>query len=188
MKTMHMAKRASALLCMALALMLCLQTNSYAGLIGTKDIDNGVNIAIKNLRDKKGPAEVLDRAKGILVFPGVFKGAMGLGGQYGEGALRVWGKTDGYYSIGSISFGLSLGGEKKSIILAFMTDDALKNFREGSGWTIGGEGSLAVITVGAGYEGSIATVNKPIIAFVFGEKGLMYDLSLNGSKVTRINK
>ena len=98
------------------------------------------------------------------------------------------GKKEGYYNIGAISFGLSFGGEKKSIVIAFMTDDALKNFKEGSGWTIGGEGSLAVITVGAGYEGSVATVNKPIIAFVFGEKGLMYDLSLNGSKVSKIDR
>ncbi len=188
MKTMNIVKRASALLCMAFALMFGLQTDSYAGLISTRDINDGANIAIKNLREKKGPAEVLDKAKGILVFPGVFKAAIGLGGEYGEGAFRVGGRTEGYYSIGAVSFGLSLGGEKKSIVLAFMTDDALKNFREGSGWTIGGEGSLAVVTVGAGYENSIATVNKPIIAFVFGEKGLMYDLSLNGAKVTKINK
>ncbi len=181
-------KAAAFVVCMVFALMFCLQANSYAGLISTSDINGGVDIALKNLKEKQGPREVLDRAKGILVFPGVFKGAMGIGGQYGEGALRVGGRTDGYYSIGAISIGLSLGGEKKSIVFAFMTDDALKNFREGSGWTIGGEGSLAVLTVGAGYENSIATANKPIIAFVFGEKGLMYDLSLNGAKVTKINK
>lgn len=179
-------KRIVSLLCMAFVVMFCLQSYSYA--VSAEDINRGVDMSLKALREKKGPAEVLDKAKGILVFPGVFKGAIGLGGEYGEGALKVWGKTDGYYNIGAISFGLSLGGEKKSIVIAFMTDDALKNFREGSGWTIGGEGSLAVVTVGAGYENSIATVNKPIIAFVFGEKGLMYDLSLNGAKVTKIKR
>jgi lipid-binding SYLF domain-containing protein len=187
MERIGVVKGSFAVLCMAFALIFCLQADSYA-LISSRDINEGADIAIRNLREKKGSAEALDKAKGILVFPGVFKGAIGLGGQYGEGALRVGGKTEGYYSIGSISFGLSLGGEKKSIVIAFMTDDALKSFREGSGWTIGGEGSLAIITVGAGYETSIATVNKPLIAFVFGEKGLMYDLSLAGSKVTKINR
>ena len=186
MKTMHMVRGVASLLCMAFVVMFCLETNLYA--VSAEDIHRGVDISLKSLREKKGPAEVLDTAKGVLVFPGVFKGAIGLGGEYGEGALRVRGKTDSYYNIGAISFGLSLGGEKKSVVIAFMTDDALKNFKEGSGWTIGGEGSLAVVTVGAGYEGSIATVNKPIIAFVFGEKGLMYDLSLNGSKVTKIQR
>jgi lipid-binding SYLF domain-containing protein len=186
MKTMHIARGVVSILCIAFVSMFCLETYSYA--VSAKDINRGVEIALKTLHEKKGAAEILDKAKGVLVFPGVFKGAIGLGGEYGEGALREWGRSVGYYNIASISFGLSFGGEKKSIVIAFMTDDALKNFKEGSGWTIGGEGSLAVVTVGAGYEGSIATVNKPIIAFVFGEKGLMYDLSLNGAKVTKINR
>ena len=186
MKTTHMVRGAVSLLCMVFVLIFGLQTYSYA--VSATDIKAGVDLSLKTLRNTEGVGDVIDKAKGLLVFPGVFKGAIGLGGEYGEGALREWGKSVGYYSIGAISFGLSLGGEKKSIVIAFMTDDALKNFKEGSGWTIGGEGSLAVVTVGAGYEGSVATVNKPIMAFVFGEKGLMYDLSLNGSKVTKINR
>lgn len=176
---------AAAIVCMALALMFGVATDSYA-LISARDINDGVDITLKNLREQKGAAEILNKAKAVLVFPSVFKGAIGFGGEYGEGALRIKGKTDGYYNIGAISFGFSLGGAKKSVVLAFMTDEAVKNFKSGSGWTIGGEGSLAVITVGASAAGSIATANKPIIAFVFGEKGLMYDLSLNGAKVTKI--
>lgn len=186
MKAMHMARGAFSLVCIIVALAFLATDNLYA--VSAKDIDSGADAVLKTLREKQGAREVLNKAKGILVFPGVFKGAIGLGGEYGEGCLRVWGHTDGYYSIGAISFGLSFGGEKKSIVITFLTDEALKNFKEGSGWTIGGEGSLAVVTVGAGYEGSIATVNKPIIAFVFGEKGLMYDLSLNGAKVSKIDR
>lgn len=187
MKTIYMLKGALSVLCMVFILMFCVQTNSHAALISAKDIDQGVDVALKTLHEKKGPGEILDKAKGILVFPGVFKGAIGLGAEYGEGALRIRGKSDSYYNIANISFGFSLGGEKKSIVIAFMTDDSLKNFKEGSGWTIGGEGSLAVVVVGAGYENSIATANKPLIAFVFSEKGLMLDLSLAGAKVTKIN-
>lgn len=187
MGTMHVVKRAASLLCMAFALVFCFGVvSAYA--VSADDINRGVDISLKSLHEKKGAGEVLDKAKGVLVFPGVFKGAIGLGGEYGEGALRVNGRTEGYYNIGAISFGFSLGGEKKSVVIAFMTDDALKSFREGSGWTIGGEGSLAVVTIGAGYENSVATMNKPIIGFVFGEKGLMYDLSLNGAKVSKINR
>ena len=181
-----MIRRALALSCMAFALMFCFEVNSYA--VSAEDINRGIDISLKNLSEKQGPREVLEKAKGILVFPGVFKGAIGIGGEYGEGGLRVNGKTDGYYNIAALSFGLSLGGEKKSIVIAFMTDNALKDFKEGSGWTIGGDGSLAVVVVGAGYEGSIATSNKPILAFVFGEKGLMYDLSLDGAKVSKIER
>lgn len=180
-------KTIASVLCMVFALTFGFEVNSYA-LISAADVNNGADIAIKTLREKKGPAEVLDKAKGVLIFPGVFKGAIGFGGEYGEGVLRVGNKADSYYNIAAVSFGFSLGGEKKSIVFAFMTDDALKNMKEGSGWTIGSEASLAVAVVGAGSEASIATVNKPIIAFVFGEKGLMYDLSLNGAKVTRMNK
>ncbi len=187
MKTIQMVRGTLSFLCMAFVLMFCVQAESRAALISAKDINNGVDTALKTLNEKKGANEILNKAKGVLVFPGVFKGAIWIGGEYGEGALRIKGKTDSYYNIADISFGLSLGGEKKSIVIAFMTDDALKNFKEGSGWTIGGEGSLAVVTVGAGYENSVATANKPLIAFVFGEKGLMGDLSLNGAKVTKIN-
>ena len=143
---------------------------------------------IQQMPDQGIPGSLMEKCSAIAIFPSTVSAALGIGGEYGEGGLRVRGWKDGYYSIAAISFGLEFGGEKKSIVFAFLTDDALKNFKEGSGWTIGGEGSLAVVTMGAGYESSIATANKPIIAFVFGEKGLMYDLSLNGAKVTKIQR
>ena len=186
MKIISVVNKLCFILCAVFTVTCFSQTYSYA--VSANDINRGIDISLKTLREKQGPREVLDKAKGVLVFPGVFKGAIGLGGEYGEGALKIGGRTDSYYSIAALSFGLSLGGEKKSIVIAFMTDNALKNFKEGSGWTIGGEGSVAVAVVGAGYEGSVATVNKPIIAFVYGEKGLMYDLSLDGAKVSKINR
>ena len=85
MKTMHLVREAFSFLCMAFALMFCFEVNSYA--VSAKDIDSGADVALKTLRDIKGGGEVIDQAKGILVFPGVFKGAAGVGAQYGEGAL-----------------------------------------------------------------------------------------------------
>jgi len=186
MKTMYTAKRIFSLFCVIFVLTFCLQTYSYA--VSAKDIDDGVEISLKTLRGINGGSDVINKAKGLLIFPGVFKGAIGIGGEYGEGALRIRGNKAGYYSTAAASIGFQLGGEKKSIIIAFMTDDALKNFRNSDGWKIGADASVAVIAIGAGTQVSSAISNKPIVAFVFGEKGLMYDLSLNGAKVTKIQR
>jgi len=186
MKAMNIVRGAFFLLCIVFVSMFCLETYSYA--VSAKDIDAGVEVSLKALRDIKGGGDVINKAKGLLIFPGVFKAGIGIGGEYGEGALRIHGKTVDYYSTAAASIGFQLGGEKKTIIIAFMTDEALKNFRDSQGWKIGADASVAVVTLGAGAEISSAVANKPIIGFVFGQKGLMYDLSLNGAKVTKLQR
>lgn len=186
MKMVHMVKRMFPLLCMVFALICFSATHSYAVTAAT--IDEGVGVALQKLSDIEGGQDIINKAKGMLVFPSVFKAAAGLGGEYGEGALRVGGRTVGYYSTAAASLGLQLGGQKKSIIIAFMDDQALKNFRDSKGWKIGVDASVAVINVGSGTQMSSAISNKPIVAFVFDEKGLMVDLSLNGAKVTKIKR
>lgn len=186
MKKMRMAKRMFSLLCLGFVLALFMQNYSYA--VSAKDIDTGVEKSLNTLRDINGGSDVINKAKGLLVFPGVFKAGIGIGGEYGEGALVINNKTVDYYSTAAASIGFQLGGQKKSIIIAFMTDEALKNFRDSMGWKIGVDASVAVIAVGAGTQLSSAISNKPIVAFVFGEKGLMYDLSLNGAKVSKIKR
>jgi lipid-binding SYLF domain-containing protein len=92
-----------------------------------------------------------------------------------------------YYKIAAGSLGPQLGGQVKSVIIAFLTPQAYDNFRLSSGWKIGADASVAVINVGA--EGSITTdqlENKSIIAFVFDQKGLMYNFSLVGSRIFKI--
>ena len=111
-----------------------------------------------------------------------------VGGEYGEGALRIGGKTVDYYSTASASVGFQLGGQQKTVILVFMQDEALKQFRDSSGWKAGVDGSVALIKVGA--DGSIdtTTIKDPIVGFVFSQKGLMYNLTLEGSKFTKLDK
>jgi lipid-binding SYLF domain-containing protein len=186
MKKMHMVKGALSFLCMVLVSVFCLGTYSYA--VSAKTIDAGVEPSLKNLRDINGGSDVIDKAKGLLVFPGVFKAAAGAGAEYGEGVLMINGRMTDYYSTAAASLGLQVGGEKKSLIIAFMTDEALNNFRKSKGWEIGADASVAVITAGAGSTISSAISNKPIVAFVFDHKGLMLDLSLNGAKVTKIQR
>ena len=154
-----------------------------------KEIDIGVDVALEQFeQDVKGGKEFLKSAKGVLVFPSVIKAGIGIGGEYGEGALRIGGKTVEYYNTAAASIGFQLGAQSKRVLLVFMQNNALKNFRASSGWEAGVDGSVALIELGTG--GSIDTTNikDPIVGFVFGNKGLMYNLTLEGSKYTKIVK
>ncbi len=132
--------------------------------------------------------ELVKNAKGVLVFPSVFKMGIGIGGEYGEGALQVKGKSVDHYSTAAASIGLQLGAQKKSIVVIFQQDDALNKFRASSGWKAGVDASIAVVTVGAGGEMDTAKLNEPIIGFIFGQAGLMYNLTLEGAKFTKIQR
>jgi lipid-binding SYLF domain-containing protein len=152
-----------------------------------QEIDISVDVALDEFAQQvRGGKEFLASAKGALVFPGVLKAGFGIGGEYGEGALRIGGKTVDYYSTAAASFGFQLGAQSKRIVIVFMQADALKKFRASQGWEAGVDGSVALITLGVG--GSIDTTNikEPIIGFVFSNKGLMYNLTLEGSKYTKL--
>ena len=157
---------------------------SNAMAVTAEEIDAGVKRSLKMLEDVRGGQAALNRAAGALVFPAVFKAGIGLGGEYGEGALIINGKTVDYYNTAAASIGFQLGVQKKTIILLFMDKEALKQFQYSSG----SDASVTVIAIGA--DGSIDTskTNKPIVAFVFDQKGLMYNLSLEGAKITKIRK
>jgi len=131
--------------------------------------------------------EMVAMAEGVLVMSSVVKGGFIVGGDYGEGALRVGGKTVSYYNLVTGSFGLQVGGEAKDIVILFMTDDALKKFRAGTGWEVGVDGNVALANFGGGERIDFITMKDPIIGFVFDAKGLMADISLNGAKFTKIN-
>jgi len=173
-------------------LFLCLFVFSGAGNVSAKtakEIDIGVDATLEQFqKEVKGGKEFLKSAKGVLVFPSVIKAGFGIGGEYGEGALRIHGKTVDYYSTAAASIGFQLGAQSKSVILVFMEDSALKQFRESSGWEAGVDGSVALVELGTG--GSIDTTNvkDPIVGFIFGNKGLMYNLTLEGSKFTKLKR
>ena len=152
-----------------------------------KAIDVAVDVTLEQFKkDIKGGDEFLKSAKGVLVFPSVIKAGIGVGGEYGEGALRIGAKTADYYSTAAASIGLQLGIQSKRIIIVFMQDDALKKFRESKGWEAGVDGSVALVELGAGGTIDTTTIKDPIVGFVFGNKGLMFNLTLEGSKYTKI--
>ncbi len=135
-----------------------------------------------------GAREAASKAAGILVFPTIVKGGFGVGAEYGEGALLVGGRTAGYYNSVSASIGFQLGLQKRSVIIMFMTQSALDQFRRTKGWKIGADASVAVITVGVGGAIDTNKLTSPVVGFVIDPKGLMYNLTLEGSKISRISR
>ena len=188
-RSMDMTKRVFTILVFAAYLTFItgvfLATTSYAKT--AKEINSEVNAALKLFPQYvKGGKEFLQAAKGVLVIPNIVKAGLGVGGEYGEGALRIDEKTVEYYSIAAGSVGFQIGAQKTNLILVFMQEEALKNFRRSSGWKAGVEGSVAFIDVGK--EKSIDTVNikDPIVAFMFGQKGLMASATVEGAKFTKL--
>src|SRR6187200_1197851 len=152
------------------------------------EIDASVSRTLQSFERQIGGArELANKAAGILVFPSVVKAGIGLGGEYGEGIMLNQQKVVGYYNLISASFGFQLGVQERSVIIMFMTRDALDQFDRIAGWKVGVDGSVAIITVGIG--GSIDTdkITQPVIGFIIDQKGLMYNLTLEGSKISRIN-
>jgi lipid-binding SYLF domain-containing protein len=151
-------------------------------------IDARTDRALAEFReDVSGADAVLAKAAGVLVFPSIKKAGIGIGGEYGQGALRVNGRTVSYHSTASASIGFQLGAQARRQIIVFLDPKALEKFRLSDGWEIGVDASVTVITIGAGGAIDATQLNQPIVAFVFDSKGLMYNLSLEGSKISEIH-
>lgn len=153
------------------------------------EIEASVHGTLENFYQQvRGGRELAGKAFGILVFPSVVKAGIGIGGEYGEGALVVGGRVRSYYNTVAASVGFQLGVQSRSVIIMFMTQGAYNQFRGTAGWKVGVDGSVAIITVGIG--GSIDTnkITSPVIGFVLDPTGLMYNLTLEGSKITQISR
>ncbi len=171
--------------CLALVFSFLLAATSYAKT--AKKINAEVNAALKLFSQHvNGGKEFLQSAKGVLVIPNIVKAGLGVGGEYGEGAMRIGGKTVEYYSIAAGSVGFQIGAQKTNLILVFMQEEAIKKFRTSSGWKAGVDGSVAFIEVGAGKSLDTVNVKDPIVAFLFGQRGLMANATVEGAKFTKL--
>ena len=154
-----------------------------------KGIDVKVDFALEFFKNEvNGGQEFLKGAKGVLVIPRIIKAGLVLGGEYGEGALRVGGKTVDYYSVAAGSFGFQLGIQEKNIIIVFMEDEALKKFRGSPGWKAGADGSIVLTSIGVGGFTDTMTAHSSIVTYVFGQRGLMFNVTLEGAKFTKLRK
>jgi len=152
-------------------------------------LNRSADQAVQDFRQQVNGADVfLNQAAGYLVFPKVYKGGIGVGGETGEGVLRVGGSPVGYYRLAAGSVGFQLGAQAKSIVIAFMTREALDRFRNSDGWRVGVDGSVALIDIGAGKTIDSDNVRDPVVGFIYGSKGLMYNLTLEGTKFTKIDR
>jgi len=132
--------------------------------------------------------ELSARAKGILVFPGVYKAGFLVGGLYGEGVLLKEGKAVAYYNTVAASYGLQAGAQKYGYAMFFMNDGALKYLDKSDGWELGTGPSIVVVDEGVAGGLSTSTARDDVYAFIFSQKGLMAGLGLQGSKITKIEK
>jgi lipid-binding SYLF domain-containing protein len=154
-----------------------------------KEINDAADKALQSfVRQTPGAKDLAMKAHGILVFPSVIKAGFGIGGEYGEGVLIEKRQIAGYYNLVSASFGFQLGVQARTLIMMFMTEAALRSFERTAGWKVGVDGSVAVITLGAGGAIDTETLTSPVIAFIIDPQGLMYNLNLEGSKISRIQR
>ena len=116
------------------------------------------------------------------------KAGLGVGGERGNGALLIDGKIVDYYTTTAASIGLQIGVQVKRQVILFMDKDALESFRNSSGWEVGVDASVAIATLGAGGEIDTEVAKEPVIGFIFGNTGLMYNLTLEGSKISKKRK
>ena len=191
MKTMNLYNKIAlpALVSLALIFGPFLMTTSDARTKTAKEINAEVDRALVLFQHQvKGGKELLNSAKGVLVIPNVTKAGLILGGEYGEGALRIGGKTVAYYNIAGGSTGFEIGAEKKDLVLIFMQEEALNHFRTSSDWSAGVDAAVTYIDTGKEKYADNFTVKDPVVAFVFGERGLMVDASVEGVKFSKMEK
>ncbi|CAJ5313599.1 BPSL1445 family SYLF domain-containing lipoprotein [Burkholderia pseudomallei] len=163
------------------------QANASSNASTREAIDARVNATLSRLYSTvPGSRELVSKSRGVLVFPNVLQAGFIVGGQSGNGALRVGGSTLGYYNTSSLSVGLQAGAQSKALIFLFMSQDALDKFRNSDGWAAGADASVALVKVGANGAVDTSTVTAPVEVIVLTNAGLMGDLSVNGTKVTRL--
>ena len=176
-------------LAMTALTILCLGAAATSVAATEAEIDQRVTATLAQFNALTPANESLGKkAAGMLVFPKVTKGGVGVAGEFGEGVLQVNGKTVGYYSIGAASVGLTLGLAKHSEIIMFMTQESLDKFTKSDGWSIGADAGITIVKMAASGEYDSKTQQKPILGFAFAEEGLIGDLSLEGSKITKIKE
>ncbi|HTK02024.1 MAG TPA: YSC84-related protein [Bordetella sp.] len=180
-----------AALMLATALAACSTTGpNSSGSASSKrqEINSGVDSTLSRLYSTvKGSREMANNARGILVFPNVLQAGFVVGGQYGQGALRVGKETDGYYSMTSGSIGWQAGAQSRAIVIMFMTQEELNKFRNSQGWSAGADASVAVAKIGANGAVDTNTAKQAVVAFFLTNAGLMADLSIQGTKVNKLD-
>ena len=151
------------------------------------EIDAAIETSLTRFTTEiQGGESFLEGARGVLVIPRMWKAGVLLGFEFGEGALIVDGVKVQYYKALTTSLGIQLGVGSKDLIILFFDDTAMDNFLYSSGWEVGVDGAVALFTIGAAGAADTNTFKDPIVGFVFGQKGLIAGVSMEGTKFTKI--
>ena len=172
---------------MMLMILISLALTQFSLARPANQLNADVDASIKKFKKEvEGGAKFLSQVKGYLVFPSVIKGGFIVGGEYGEGALRVNGTTKHFYSMTSASIGYQAGVQEHSVIIAFISEASLNNFVKSNGWEAGVDGAITVADWGKSKDITSISYEKPIVAFIYGAEGLMLGVSIEGTKFQRI--
>ena len=152
------------------------------------DLSNSSSQALNQLvRDNPAASAISKQARAVLVFPSIVKAGLVFGGAYGEGELRRGGQTTGYYTSFTGSWGLQAGAQSYGYAVFLMNDDAVRYLEESDGWEIGVGPTVVVVNAGVAENLSSSTLQDDAYAFIFDQKGLMAGVSIEGTKVTKVN-
>lgn len=148
-------------------------------------IDSAADSALSRLyREAPGSQQLVASAKGTLVFPSLVSAGFIVGGGSGQGVMRKGGKSTSFHRMTEASVGLLAGAQSQAVFILFLTDEALQRFESSRGWTVGADGSVALLNVGATAQVTSQTAQQPIVGYVLTNGGLMANLSLNGNRIT----
>ena len=155
-----------------------------------REIDANVNAALARFKSEvKGANDYLAAAKGVLVMPDVKKVGFVVGAQWGEGALRIRGKSVDYYKMEVGSAGFQAGYQKATFVFLFLTQEALASFRASDGWSAGVETGITVVDASTpAMSADTLKSTSSVVAFAFGQEGLMGGWSVKGMKFTKLPK
>ncbi|MDC8786571.1 BPSL1445 family SYLF domain-containing lipoprotein [Roseateles koreensis] len=182
---------APAVLAVSLGLLSACSTNQTAKETPAQQkaaIDQGYDATLATLyKSVKGSQELAGKARAILVFPKVYAAGLGVGGEYGEGALRAGSHTVDYYKTTSLSFGFQAGAQSKALVLMFMTQKSYDDFRKSQGWTAGADASVALVKMGANGVVDTNSYDNAVNAFALTNGGLMAAATIEGSKISKLD-
>ncbi len=152
------------------------------------EIERDARAALAKLYETTPAAKALgEKAESILVFPSILKAGLIIGGQGGNGALLVDGKVEAFYRIAAASYGLQAGAQEFSYVMFLMTEAARETLNGNDGWEVGVGPSIVIVDEGVAKSLTTTTAKDDVYAFIFGQKGLMAGIGIQGSKITRID-
>ena len=153
-----------------------------------REIERDANGALSQFyHEVKGSKEYLENAKAYLIFPDVDEGGFFLGGRYGEGVLRIGGKTKAFYSITGLSAGFQAGVKNYALVIAVTSQKALDKLLLDDDWETEVDVNIDMAEWNSDEELDDIDYGTDLVGFVFDSKGMMGNFSLERTKFERIN-